>query len=472
MQHSYVLRAVCVAAILLIASSLQTLSAQSRRALIIGVGEYQHLTSLEGVPQRDAAGFAGVFRDKLMFDDVEVLPDITKTEFESEFADFIDRIEEGDTVVFFFSGHGWSDGAEDYLAFKDTPGTGTETSRKLRTVPLGSTVVELLKSRKPGAVVAFIDACRNNPFVDHTKSLTKGLGLVKGGKGVMIAYAAGRGQTALAKLPEEAEGGYSLFTRHLLPRLANPRRQMVFLLDEVKQQVSSDVETVPHLQDPAIYNELPVKWCFSGDCQPELNDELKLWLSANEKAGTPEACTLYKDYMRGFPTGAYANAARLYSALPPCAEVPSNRYFASSFQPEPKPGDTATSVKVKKICESITATIYFDYDSANLNNESVATLEKLTRSSKQWDDQSECRIANLIVEGHDDGTFVNDDGNLIAPAMSISVSERRAQSVADFLTAGGVRADNVLINAFGSTRPATENGNAAFNRRVEITAIY
>ncbi len=469
MQHSSVLRAVCVAAILLVATSLQTMSAQARRALIIGIGEYQHLTSLEGVPQRDAAGFAGLFQDQLMFDDVEVLPDITKTEFESEFADFIDRIEEGDTVVFFFSGHGWSDGAEDYLAFKDTPDTGTETSRKLRTVPLGGTVVELLKSRKPGAVVAFIDACRNNPFVDHTKSLTKGLGLVKGGKGVMIAYAAGRGQTALAKLPEEAEGGYSLFTRHLLPRLANPRRQMVFLLDEVKQQVSSDVETVPHLQDPAIYNELPVKWCFSGDCQPELNDELKLWLSANEKAGTPEACTLYKDYMRGFPTGAYANAARLYSALPPCAEKPSNRTFASSFQPEPKPG---TSGKVKKLCESITATIYFNHDSTNLNMESADTLNTLTNTVQQWQTQHECKIANLIVEGHDDGTFITEEGSLISPEMSLRVSERRAQSVADFLSAGGVNADSIVINAFGSTRPAVENGNAAFNRRVEVTAIY
>lgn len=469
MQHSYVLRAVCVAAILLIATSLQTMSAQSRRALIIGIGDYQHLTSLEGVPQRDAAGFAGVFRDKLMFDDVEVLPDITQTEFVSEFAEFIDRIEEGDTVVFFFSGHGWSDGAEDYLAFKDTPDTGTETSRKLRTVPLGSTVVELLKSRKPGAVVAFIDACRNNPFVDHTKSLTKGLGLVKGGKGVMIAYAAGRGQTALAKLPEEAEGGYSLFTRHLLPRLANPRRQMVFLLDEVKQQVSSDVETVPHLQDPAIYNELPVKWCFSGDCQPELNDELKLWLSANEKAGTPEACTLYKDYIRDFSTGAYANAARLYSALPPCVEKPTNRSFASSVQPEAEPG---TSGKVKKLCESITATVYFNYDSANLNIESGNTLYTLSETVRRWETENECKVANLIVEGHDDGTFINDEGTLISPESSLRVSERRAQSVADFLAAGGVNADSIVINAFGATRPAVETGNAAFNRRVEVTAIY
>jgi len=174
MQHSSALRAICVAAILLVATSLQTMSAQARRALIIGIGEYQHLKDLEGVPQRDAEGFAGVFQDKLMFDDVEVLPDITQTEFRSEFGDFIDRIEEGDTVVFFFSGHGWSDGVENYLAFKDTPDKGTESSRKLNTVPLGSTVLALLKSRKPGAVVAFIDACRNNPFADHTKSLTEG----------------------------------------------------------------------------------------------------------------------------------------------------------------------------------------------------------------------------------------------------------------------------------------------------------
>lgn len=469
MQHSFVLRAICVAAILLVATSLQTMSAQARRALIIGVGEYQHLTSLKGVPQRDAAGFAGVFQDQLMFDDVEVLPDITKTEFESEFADFIDRIEEGDTVVFFFSGHGWSDGVENYLAFRDTPDTGTEASRKLRTVPLGGTVLELLKSRKPGAVVAFIDACRNNPFADHTKSLTKGLGLLQGGDGVIIAYAAGEGQTALAELPEETEPNYSLFTRHLLPRLANATRPVSFILEEVKQDVKRDAESVPHLQNPAFYTELPLKWCFGENCQVELSEERALWMDASEKAGTPEACTLYKDYIRRFPTGTYANAARLYSALPPCAEAPSNRTHASSFLPEPEPG---TFGKVKEFCESITATIYFNYDSSNLNTESANTLSKITDTVRLWEDQNECKIANLIIEGHDDGTFVTEEGSLISSEMSLRVSERRAQSVADFLSAGGVNADSIVVNAFGSTRPAVEKGNAAFNRRVEVTAIY
>lgn len=469
MQHSYVLRAVCVAAILLIASSLQTLSAQSRRALIIGIGDYQHLTSLEGVPQRDADGFAGVFRDQLMFDDVEVLPDITQTEFVSEFGEFIDRIEEGDTVVFFFSGHGWSDGVENYLAFKDTLNTGTESSRKLRTVPLGGTVLELLRSRKPGAVVAFIDACRNNPFADHTKSLSKGLGLLQGGEGVIIAYAAGEGQTALARLPEETDAGYSLFTRHLLPRLANATRPVSFILEDVKQDVKRDAERVPHLQNPAFYTELPLKWCFGENCQVELSEERALWLDATEKVGTPEACTLYKDYIRRFPNGTYANAAQLYSALPPCVEQPSNRTFASSFQPEAQPG---TSGKVKKLCESITATIYFNYDNANLNPDSVVTLSKLSDTVRLWETQHECRIANLIVEGHDDGTFLNDDGSLISPEMSLRVSERRAQSVADYLAADGMNADSIVINAFGATRPAVESGSAAFNRRVEVTAIY
>jgi hypothetical protein len=93
MQHTFVLRAICVAAFLLLAASFQTMSAQARRALIIGIGEYEHLTKLGNVPVQDAAGYAAVFRDKLKFDDVETLPNLSQSSFLNEFVDFLDRIE-------------------------------------------------------------------------------------------------------------------------------------------------------------------------------------------------------------------------------------------------------------------------------------------------------------------------------------------------------------------------------------------
>ena len=80
-----------------------------------------------------------------------------------------------------------------------------------------------------------------------------------------------------------------------------------------------------------------------------------------------------------------------------------------------------------------------------------------TRSRKQ---DSESKI---VVEGHTDsqgGAGYNQD-----------LSQRRAQSVRDYLVTRGIAADRVTSQGFGLTRPIADNASAegrANNRRVEI----
>ncbi len=101
------IRLLFTAALLALVSAATPALAQARRALIIGVGEYTQLRSLEGVPQRDAEGFGKVFSGPLGFEDVTVLNDISQPDFLIALSEFLDRTQEGDTVVFIFSGHGW-----------------------------------------------------------------------------------------------------------------------------------------------------------------------------------------------------------------------------------------------------------------------------------------------------------------------------------------------------------------------------
>ena len=110
-------RTVCL---LLISACLAMMAAaQTNRALIVGVGEYAELTDLQKTVG-DASGYSGVFADDLGFEVTPLINPDTDT-FLEQFDAFLQTIQPGDRVAFIFSGHGWSDGGQNYLALSDAP---------------------------------------------------------------------------------------------------------------------------------------------------------------------------------------------------------------------------------------------------------------------------------------------------------------------------------------------------------------
>ncbi len=72
-------------------------------------------------------------------------------------------------------------------------------------------------------------------------------------------------------------------------------------------------------------------------------------------------------------------------------------------------------------------------------------------------------LSKLIVEGHTDSQG--------AAAYNQDLSQRRAQSVRDYLVSRGIAADRITAQGFGPTRSIADNNSAegrANNRRVEI----
>jgi outer membrane protein OmpA-like peptidoglycan-associated protein len=102
--------------------------------------------------------------------------------------------------------------------------------------------------------------------------------------------------------------------------------------------------------------------------------------------------------------------------------------------------------------------IFFETNSAELLPESESELRRLA------DMLRENKNLKIRVEGHTDNTG-NANANLV-------LSERRAQSVADFLIRQGVPEDRVFYKGFGQEYPIadnkTEEGRAK-NRRVEFS---
>lgn len=101
--------------------------------------------------------------------------------------------------------------------------------------------------------------------------------------------------------------------------------------------------------------------------------------------------------------------------------------------------------------------INFKYNSDELDEESVATVDKVAAILKKYPN------AHIRVAGYTDSL-----GN---PNYNMDLSERRAHSVATRLVQDGVPAANVSYIGFGSANPVATNKTAAGryqNRRVEL----
>ncbi|MGM0554154.1 MAG: OmpA family protein [Pseudomonadota bacterium] len=133
------------------------------------------------------------------------------------------------------------------------------------------------------------------------------------------------------------------------------------------------------------------------------------------------------------------------------AEAPAPEPPASPA-PEPEPEFTTTT---------LSAMALFDFDSADLRQEGRTELRELA-SELTADDAT---YSSVLVEGHT---------CTIGPsAYNQGLSERRAQSVTDYLVEQGVRESDIRTVGYGEDRPTADNstreGREA-NRRVEVTS--
>ncbi len=120
--------------------------------------------------------------------------------------------------------------------------------------------------------------------------------------------------------------------------------------------------------------------------------------------------------------------------------------------------------EIERVGEGIKITfrdgIQFALNSAELSETSKTNLSELAETLKKYDD------TNILVEGHTDITGTRE--------YNMVLSDKRAQSVADYLKSLGVAGKRLTTEGYGPDQPVANNDSdygRQQNRRVEV-AIF
>ena len=196
-------------------------------ALVIGNNTYPTQPLRNAVP--DALAVTAALKG-LGFE-VTPLNNVGLAAMEREIDRFANGLTTNDVALFFYSGHGMQVENVNYLVPVDFTGQD-QYDVKAKAVS-ADRVHEKLQGA--GTRILILDACRDNPF-KGTRSAAKGLADMAG-RGSLIAYAAGPGETA-ADVGIKPDSRNGLFTEQLLDVLAEPGLTAVELFRKVRQRVS------------------------------------------------------------------------------------------------------------------------------------------------------------------------------------------------------------------------------------------
>lgn len=137
-------------------------------------------------------------------------------------------------------------------------------------------------------------------------------------------------------------------------------------------------------------------------------------------------------------------------------------YYVDKQEEELRRSMQGTGVEVQRQGDTIQlimpGNITFATDSADIASSFYSPLNNLATSFRQYNQNS------IEIVGHTDSTGSH--------AYNMGLSQRRAQSVANYLTAQGVDAARLSTRGAGPDQPVASNATAdgrAQNRRVEVT---
>jgi len=228
----------------------------------------------------------------------------------SDLVPFLNKVEEGDIVVIYYFGHGFSHGADNFLV--PVKATTAIPEAKLYDVFLPErTIREMASERRPGMTLLFLDACRAVvQFTDAGAApplIAQAVPSENLPGDIIVSYASDYGHNAFA--PQQGVASY--FTDALVDELPSPGRE----LGMVELRLTTDVERESaDRQSPYFLQSRKSVFYFSPSLETS-SAELSLWKAALQ-AGT---YTAVEDFLEANRGSAYAADARRWKSDHPAS---------------------------------------------------------------------------------------------------------------------------------------------------------
>lgn len=230
-------------------------SADTRVALVIGNGGYQHAPALPN-PPNDAADVATSL-ERLHFTVHRVI-DGSYDDMRRALLTFGHEARRADIAIVFYAGHGMEISGENWLIPVDAV-LKADTDIEQEAISLRSVTIDVSGAAKLGLVI--LDACRDNPFAAHMQRtahmrsmVARGLARVEPSGSVLVAYAAKDGTTAA-----DGHARNSPFTAALLRHIETPGLEVNFLFRDVHDDVLAATD---QRQEPYVYGALSKELIF------------------------------------------------------------------------------------------------------------------------------------------------------------------------------------------------------------------
>ena len=190
----------------------QSAFAESRLALVIGQSAYRSVPALPN-PANDAKAVTQLLTDSGF--EVSTASDLSQSQMRETVSEFAGKVaaKGADTVALvFYAGHGLQIDGENYLVPIDID-VKREADIPIQAVRLND-ILNTLTSVPSKMRILILDACRNNPFPDISKTAGGGLAIVDakvGSPGTFLSFSTSPGAVA-----EDGTGSNSPYTSALL----------------------------------------------------------------------------------------------------------------------------------------------------------------------------------------------------------------------------------------------------------------
>jgi len=260
-------------------------SADERRALVIGNGNYVHGQRLANA-LNDAADMCQVLK-QLGYETDCFINVQDKTAFEARVQEFVARLNPQSKGLFYYAGHAVQLNGESYLVpVQAEVRDAADVRRELLPV---QQVLDRLKAAGNSFNMVVLDACRDDPFAEVSVAATaSSRGILKMRKspeaagqnavayglatirdapvGSIVLYA-----TASREAAYDGDGRNGPLTKHLLAHIREPGIPVEEMIKRVTVGVQTETQRAfGRRQTPFVYSSFTGEFCFAG-CTPPVD---------------------------------------------------------------------------------------------------------------------------------------------------------------------------------------------------------